>query len=221
MGGTIKKFTSQGNDVKIVIMATGIEARRSIDYKNTSNYKIPKNDSKIMKKQIKDIQVHAKKAATMLGTKQIEFLDFPDNEMDKITNLEITKSIEKIIELFKPDKIFTHSPYDVNIDHRLIYQATLTATRPNSKTSVDELYSFEVPSSTEWNFHTSFQPNVFVDISKTLKFKLKAMSVYKTEIKEFPHPRSLQALESIGKRWGSISGFKAAEAFCLVRQLQK
>lgn len=221
MGGTIKKMTQKGHTVKIVILATGIEARRSTNFKNISEYTISDKDSKIMKKQIEEIRQHAKKAANVLGTKKIQFLDFPDNEMDKVSNLEITKSIENIIDIFKPEKVFTHSPYDINIDHRLIYQAVITATRPNVKSNISEVYSFEIPSSTEWNFHTSFNPNVFVDISKTLNYKLKAMKMYKTEIKQFPHPRSILALESIAKRWGTVAGFKSAEAFNLVRKLEK
>jgi len=220
MGATIKKFTKAGEKVKIVIMATGIAARRSTDFKNKTNYEINKNEQKIIEKQIKQIRIQSIKAAKVLGVKDIEFLDFPDNEMDIVSNLQITKSIESIIQKFKPDKIFTHSNSDINIDHRLIYEATITATRPNSRYSVDEVYSFEIPSSTEWFFPTSFQPNTFVDVSKELSSKMKAMNMYKSELEKFPHPRSLESLEHISKRWGSVSGFFAAEAFYLVRQLK-
>ena len=81
------------------------------------------------------------------------------------------------------------------------------------------MISFEVPSSTEWYFPQKFSPNIFVDISKELKFKLKAMQAYKNELREFPHPRSIEALEIIAKRWGTVSGFDAAEAFELIREL--
>ena len=221
MGGTIKKLTKSGNKVKIVILATGIAARRSTTFQNNTKYGINEKDKKIIESQIKEIRSQAKKASRILGVNDIEFLDFPDNEMDTVSSLKITKTIESIINKFKPNKIFTHSPFDVNVDHRLIYQATLTATRPNSQRNVEEVYSFEVPSSTEWFFPMSFQPNVFVDISKELKVKLKAMSMYKKEVKKFPHPRSLKLLEHVSKRWGSVSGFSAAEAFYLVRQLKK
>jgi LmbE family N-acetylglucosaminyl deacetylase len=221
MGGTIKKLTKNGDDVKVVVMATGIAARRSTNFKNKSNYEINKNDKKLIEKQIQEIRSDARHANKILGVSDIDFLDFPDNEMDTVSNLEITKSIESIIKKFKPKKIFTHSPFDINIDHRLIYEATITATRPNSKINVKEVYSFEIPSSTEWYFPTSFQANVFENISKELPSKLKAMKMYKSEIQEFPHPRSLEALESIAKRWGSVSGFQAAEAFCLIRQLKE
>jgi LmbE family N-acetylglucosaminyl deacetylase len=221
MGGTIKKFTKKGHKVKIVIMATGIEARRSTNFENQDKYEISDKEKSVIKNQIIKIRSHSRKAVKLLGVNDIEFLDFPDNEMDKISNLQITKVIESLINKFKPSKIFTHSPHDINIDHRLIYQAVITATRPNSKQIVDEVYSFEIPSSTEWFFPTSFQPNVFVDISKELKIKLKSMKEYKTEIKKFPHPRSIKALEHISKKWGSVAGYGAAEVFYLVRQLKK
>ena len=80
--------------------------------------------------------------------------------------------------------------------------------------------SFEIPSSTEWNFTSVFVPNTFVDISKELSNKIKALECYKTEIEKFPHPRSAKALESIGNRWGTVSGYSVAEAFSLIRLLE-
>lgn len=84
-----------------------------------------------------------------------------------------------------------------------------------------KVLSFEVPSSSEWNFTSIFTPNTFVDITREIKNKIKALEAYETEIRDFPHPRSTKALEAIGIRWGSVSGFSTAEAFCLVRSLEK
>ena len=219
MGGTIKKLIMQGKKVKIVFMATGIFARRSSDYKNFREYDISEKESKIMSKQVGELRRDAKKATKILGVNDIEFENFPDNEMDKISNLEITKKIEDIIEKYKPELVFTHSQHDINVDHRSLYYATVTATRPRKKFSVKTLVSFEVPSSTEWYFPSQFIPNIFIDISKELPYKLKALKQYKNEIRKFPHPRSTEGLEVISKRWGTVSGFRAAEAFTLVRQL--
>jgi len=201
-------------------MATGIFARRSSNLKNLSKYTMSKKDENIAKLQLKQLRKDAIKAAEIVGVTNVEFLDFPDNEMDTISNLEVTKSIEKLIDEFEPDVIYTHSQHDINIDHRILYNATITATRPISNTSVKSVFSFEVPSSTEWNFPSSFSPNVFVDISKELPKKLKAMETYKSELRKFPHPRSKEGLEAIAKRWGTVSGFKAAEVFCLVREIK-
>ena len=219
MGGTIKKFTKKGFNVKIVIFATGISARRSSNYKNTENYDVDDNTILKMNKQIEKLKIDARSASKVLGVSDIEFLDFPDNEMDLISNLEITKSIEKIIKKFKPDQVFTHSGFDVNVDHRMLYHATLAATRPKSKSKIKRVYSFEVPSSTEWYFPSQFSPNFFVNIDNEIKSKINALKKYKTELNKFPHPRSIMALDAIAKKWGSVSGYNNAEAFTLIREL--
>ena len=219
MGGTIKKLTRNGNNVEILIMATGITSRRSVDYSNRIDYSSDETVANTLQQQIKDLRNDAKKAAKILGVKNIEFLDFPDNEMDTVSSLQITKKIEKTIAKFKPDSVYTHSHLDVNIDHRIIHHCVLTATRPKINNSVKEVISFEVPSSTEWYFTSNFTPNFFVNISRELKIKQKALCAYKNEIRKFPHPRSTEAVEIIAKRWGTVSGFKAAEAFSLIRKL--
>jgi LmbE family N-acetylglucosaminyl deacetylase len=220
MGGTIRKYTDTGNIVKIVIMATGIFARRSSNLKNSFEYSMTEKEVKIAQSQLKELRKDAKKAAKIIGVSDVEFLDFPDNEMDTVSNLQVTKSIEKIIEKFHPDIVYTHSQNDVNIDHRIIHDATITATRPTSKISIKCVYSFEIPSSTEWYFKSPFSPNVFVDISKELPKKIKALEAYKSELRKYPHPRSKEGLECVAKRWGTVSGFNAAEAFCLIREIK-
>jgi LmbE family N-acetylglucosaminyl deacetylase len=219
MGGTIKKYTKAGHTIKIAIMATGITSRRSTNFTNSPKYKIEKETNEKMDLQIKKLRSQSLKAAKIVGVKDVEFLDFPDNEMDLVSNLEVTKKIESIISKFVPQKVFTHSPHDINIDHRILYNATITATRPTEGTKIDEVISYEVPSSTEWNFPSVFSPNIFVDITKELPFKLKAMAAYKDELRKYPHPRSLKVLEIVANRWGSVSGYHAAEAFSLVRKL--
>ena len=219
MGGTIKKFTKTKNNVKIVIFATGIAARRSTNYKNSTSYKADKKTNQKIHQQIVSLRKDAKNAAKVLGVTDIEFLDFPDNEMDLISNLQITKVIEKIIKNFKPDQVFTHTNFDVNVDHRALYNATLTATRPKKGSKIKKVFAFEIPSSTEWYFPTQFSPNVFVNIESEIKSKIQALSKYKTELEDFPHPRSKDALESISKKWGSVSGYNNAEAFYLIREL--
>jgi|TARA_Y100000996_G_scaffold415063_1_gene408024 LmbE family N-acetylglucosaminyl deacetylase len=220
MGGTLKKLSSQKNNIKVVFLATGIFARRSDEYLNNPRYKIDNTLTKKMKNQINKLRLDAKKALNILGIKNVEFFDFPDNEMDTISNLEITKTIEKLVQEFKPEVIYTHTKNDINVDHRAIFNATITATRPTTKQKVKKIICFEVPSSSEWNFGEPFSPNIFIDINKELSYKIKAIKVYKNELRKFPHPRSPEALDAIAKRWGSISGSKAAEAFELIRDLQ-
>ncbi len=220
VGGTIKKLSKMGNNVKIVIMATGIKARRSKNYSNSEKYQIDKTISNELDAQIKILRKEAIKSSKILGAKSIDFLDFPDNEMDTVSLLEVTKSIENIISNFNPDIVYTHTNFDINIDHRICNQATLVATRPRANTKVKQVISYEVPSSTEWYFPHSFSPNIFVDISHEINAKKNALKCYTNEIQNFPHPRSVEALDAISKKWGSVSGCKNAEAFYLLRKLE-
>jgi LmbE family N-acetylglucosaminyl deacetylase len=96
----------------------------------------------------------------------------------------------------------------------------MTATRPLEGECTKEIYSFETLSSTEWSFPISYSPNTFVDISDTLEIKLKAMEIYKSELREFPHPRSLEGIKMAAKNWGMKVGFSSAEAFQAVRVLK-
>jgi LmbE family N-acetylglucosaminyl deacetylase len=131
--------------------------------------------------------------------------------------------VEDVIEKLKPETIYTHHPGDLNVDHGVIHRAVLTATRPTAGQSVHEIYAFEVPSSTDWAFGSLqpvFRPNVFVDVAATLEAKIAAMACYQTEMREFPHPRSPEALRAVAARWGSVVGCHAAEAFELVRSVR-
>ena len=220
MGGTIKKLTKNKHNVKVVIMATGIISRRSSGYKNKPDYDLNENTQKLMNKEILELKKDAIKANNLLGVKDIEFLNFPDNEMDLVSQLEVTKTVERIISKFNPNIVYTHSKQDINIDHRIIYESVITATRPMKNSKIEQVLSFEVPSSTEWYFPSKFSPNMFVDINKELPTKIKALSAYKTEINNFPHPRSVEGIEIIAKHWGTVSAFNAAEAFYIVRQLK-
>ena len=220
MGGTIRKYVKNDHQVKIVIMATGIFARRSENYQNSTRYQTNQITSKSMEKELHDLRKDAEKASRLLGVADIEFLDFPDNEMDSVSLLKIVKTIEKEISIVKPDKIYTHHYNDLNIDHRVIFNATLTACRPVDSV-VKEIIAFEVLSSTEWNYPAKFNPNYFVNIKTQLSAKIKAMQAYKNEIRDFPHPRSVENLRNVAERWGSVSGNTAAEAFEIIRKIEQ
>ena len=165
----------------------------------------------------------AQRAADILGIQSISFGDFPDNKMDTIPLLEIIQSIEKLIDRFKPEIIFTHHAGDLNVDHRRTHEATAVACRPkNGRGGVNTLLFFEIPSSTEWQLSGSapiFAPNWFVDISKTFKRKLDALDAYHDELRDWPHPRSLKGVEHLARWRGATIGVDAAEAFILGRRI--
>ena len=219
MGGTIAKHSKNGDDVTVAYLTTGITARRSSDYRNSSSYDLSKNNIQKNKKQISQLQVNAKESSKILGVKKTIFYDYPDNELDSIPLVKIVKTIEEIISKEKPDMVYTSHSKDLNIDHRITCKATLIACKSTSFL-IKEILCFEIYSSTEWTFSYDFKPNYFVDIEKELNKKMNAMKKYKNEIRKFPHPRSLENIKNSAKRWGTVCGFNAAEAFQIAHKIQ-
>ena len=142
-----------------------------------------------------------------------------DNKFDSKPLLYWVQIIEQELVNFLPDIIFTHSKSDLNIDHCIVYDAVLTATRPMSGEVAREIYSFEILSSTEWNFPTTFSPNVFYELSEEyLYIKQKVLrEQYSNEMRTFPHPRNPIGIEVLARYRGMSIGVKYAEAFELVR----
>ena len=176
------------------------------------------------KKEI-DIRIkQAEEASNILGFKWIKGGEFPDNSMDSVSILEITKSIEAAKDKIKPKFIYTHSSADLNIDHRLVSQATLTAFRPQDNDIWQEIRAFEVPSSTDYG-HKSitqlFYPNLYIDITDFWTKKLKALNAYTSEIRDAPHSRSIYGVESLAKYRGSQVGLYYAEAFEVIRKIER
>ena len=215
MGGTLKKITKY-HKVNVLFLADGITARKSGGHVNVSHYEPTEKEIKKMKREIEIRKKHAKKALSIVGIHKMKFLDLPDNELDIVPFLKIVKDVEREITNTKPRIIFTHHYNDLNIDHRIAYEATITAARPIFNSKVNSIISFEVVSSTDWRRPYTFNPNLYIDIATQLKSKIKAINEYKNEIRKFPHPRSIKTIESVAKRWGSLSGFNAAEAFEIV-----
>ena len=207
-GGTIAKLAREGNDYYTLILGEGITSRDE------------KRDRTKRENEIAALRKHTKDANKILGVKKVYTYAFPDNRFDTVPLLEIIKAIDNIKRSVKPDIVFTHHYGDLNIDHQITFKAVMTAFRPIKDESVKEIYSFEIPSSTEWNGPSSltyFMPDYFVDINKSLEIKVNSLKKYETELRDFPHPRSLKAVELNAKYRGIIMGFKAAEAFKAIR----
>jgi len=209
-GGTIARYAKEGQDVFIAILGEGI----------TSRYE---SRDQADKKALRELHEKSLSVGKYLGTKEVYSFDFPDNRFDTIPLLDIVKKIESLIEKIKPDTIFTHHIGDLNIDHSITFRAVLTATRPVPECPVKSLYTFEIPSSTEWAFAQmshAFSPNFFVDIKDMLNDKVKAMALYDDEIRLFPHPRSIESIKNHAMNWGTVVGVSAAEAFEMIRMIK-
>jgi len=189
-GGTLALFTEKGNLVKSVILGEGMLSRK--DPQTT----------------LSSLQNDARNANRALGIHNVVFYELPDNAFDTVSLLSIVQILEKEILLFKPDIVFTHYGNDLNIDHRRTFEAVMTACRPQPGFINPDIYSFFIPSSTDWIDGVAFppfSPNFYVDISTTIERKLSALSKYETEMKEYPHSRSIEALRVFSKYWGAVS----------------
>lgn len=208
-GGTIARHIAGGDHVSVAFLTNGVGAR----FPHGS----PKETQAIGKRQAASAQ-----ALSELGvaTDRIRTFDFPDNAMDSVALIEITRKIEDVIADEQPSVVYTHHAGDLNIDHRCTAMAVMTACRPQPGHSVKAIYSFEVPSSTGWAGHSSlpqFVPNVHIDISDHWENKKTALEAYEHEMRPFPHARSLKALEALATYRGTQVGFEKAEAFCVER----
>lgn len=206
-GGTMKRLVAEGHGVYVLILGEGI----------TSRYK--KREIKKKSNEIQKLLMQAEKANRLLGAKEIFFGNFPDNRFDTVPLIDIVKRVEEVKKKVKANVVFTHYRKDLNVDHQITFKAVLTATRPMKGETVKEVYSFEVPSSTEWNYPLSFSPNVFFDITNTINAKVKALKIYSEEIRCFPHPRSEEFIRLNAKILGSKIGLRCAEGFELVRSI--
>lgn len=207
-GGTLRKHINSGDAVEVLILGDGRSSRET-------NYTPLDDDIK------KSSSLETEKAMAVLGIKKFyrEFL--PDNRFDSMTLLDIVKIVSKYIKEVNPTIIYTHHTGDLNIDHQMTAETVIIATRPIEYSTLKELRMFETLSSTEMSgsrFTHVFVPNLFVNIGPELADKLKAIQCYQSELKEFPHPRSLKAIEYNAYIWGAKNNQSAVEPFYIFRK---
>jgi LmbE family N-acetylglucosaminyl deacetylase len=212
LGATMNKLIKEYNvTTHVVILGEGITSRSD------------ERDVKIWKKQLAIHRENIKNAQNAIGYHGTSIHDFPDNRFDSVALLDIIKAIEKEKQHFQPEVIFTHHGGDVNVDHQKTFEAVMTACRPMQDEKAKTIITFETPSGTEWRSPTDprhFLPNLFISVSKNnIDAKIKGMESYEFERREYPHPRSPEALTIQAQRWGVMVGVIYAEAFCLVRSI--
>lgn len=197
-GGTMAKHAACGDEVHVLIVTEG----------TTHQY----SDADL----IEEKEGHTRACADVLGATGVHFGELPDMQLDNIAHVDINGTIETVCAEIEPDIVYTHSRREVNQDHVAVHDSTLVATRPGS--GVSAVIAYETPSSTDFAANTDgFTPSLFVDISEYVDRKITAFAEYETEIREFPHPRSPDALRAIATTRGAASGVPAAEAFDVLR----
>ena len=196
MGGTIKKLSKKKNQIHLCVVSEGASAQ----HRDKKMIGIRKNA--------------CLKAGKELGISTYDFLEFPDARLDSIPHLEINKKLEKLVSKYKPKVVYTAPPHDLMVDHQKVFDSTIVATRPQSS-GVKHIYCYEIPGIVK----TPFSPTIYEDITKEFADKIKSFQIYKSEVEKFPHPRSIEAIESLATLRGVESGLRKAEAFRVIRSV--
>jgi len=197
-GGTVALHTRADNHVTSVIACEGESLRYGQEGVGQSD--------------------HIESAAQVLGVHDVRLLRFSDQQLDTMPLTEIITPLEQIVREVRPQIVYCQYGGDINRDHQLLFKALLVATRPTEE-YIQAIYAFDTASSTEWAYPRTFVPDTWVDISSTLTTKIEAMKCYKSEVRDYPHPRSLEALAHRAKAWGNQSCLDAAEVFMTIRRV--
>ena len=206
-GALIAQAVDAGSEALVLLLGEGVGARYPDNARPDSS--------------VATVASQAQAAAAVLGASLIQ-LDFPDNRFDSLDLLDVVKAVEGITLEFDPDLVLTHHAGDLNVDHRVASNAVLTAFRPVPGKRPRTILGFETLSSTEWGAqpgHVGFAPNWFVDATDGLERKIEAMRAYEHELCDWPHPRSLEGIETAARRWGMTIGVESAEAYMLLRRV--
>lgn len=203
-GAAAARHAKEGARVRFLVLGEGVTSRRGLSKKEQAD-------------ALKELHAVATKAGAAVGAERTVLSRFPDNRFDAVPLLEIVHAIEAEAETFRPELVYTHGAWDLNVDHQRTCEAVKAAFRPLPGAAVREVRHFEVPSATEWRFDPArpFRPNLFVDVSGALEAKIRALKVYGAEMRPFPHPRSLEYVRELAALRGAQCGAKAAEAFAL------
>ncbi len=199
-GGVLALHAEAGHAVSIVIVCEGESHRYGPEGVGQSD--------------------HILQAAAKLGVKDVRHLRFPDQTLDTIRLTDLIGSLHEVIRELRPRIVYCQYGGDVNRDHQILFKAALVATRP-TEDYIDAVYAFDTASSTEWAYPRSFVPDTWVDISATLQAKLEAMACYTSELRDYPHPRSLKALEHRARASGNQVCLDATEVFMTVRRVAR
>lgn len=203
VGGTISKLADQGSDVYVLIVSGHLPPI----YKR-ENYEITVTE--------------AQKAFDILGVSDSRFLEIPATMIGDEPIHEVNGKICQVMNEIKPHIVFCPYP-DRHIDHRLVFDSVMVATRPvGVGKSIEIVAAYETLSETHWNaphIEPNFTPNWVIDISETIETKLEALKCYKSQISEFPGPRSLEAVEALAKFRGTQAGFGFGEGMHIIRMI--
>lgn len=200
VGGTMAKYAAQGHEVIVCEVTAG-----------------DLEDEMVQLQKREAIASHE-----LMGVKT-HFMDLPVVGLREMKTTELNSAFLKHMQELKPDIVFLPHKGDMHIDHRMTIEAAMVALRPVSLPDLKAIYAYETLSETDWNTPSpdnSFVPTLFVDISDWMDLKLEAMKCHASQLCEYPHPRSLEALRALAMHRGSTVCRPYAEAFMVIREVQ-
>ena len=200
-GATIHKLSSLGVEVNCLILSGSVKARSS----KISAKKILKN---------------IKTAGDLIGINDHIIGSFENMELNNYPHLEIVQFIEDGIRKYQPTTIMTHHKSDINNDHVITSDGCLAAARlyqrQGAKNQIHSLLTMEIPSSTDWAYPSpeAYQPNYYCHIDRdNFEKKIDALKAYEDILRPEPHPRSINAINSLATVRGAQCGNNLAESF--------
>ena len=206
--GTILRHKNQGDRLHIVYCFEGSSAR----------YKPEDSDRKKIKMDNKYREAMAYRFCNEVGFHSINFFNYPNLKGTQSITLEISQKLVDLQRKIQANRIYTHNPNDINVDHTSVSNAVLGAFRPLNDTSTSILF-FEVLSSSEWNYEYPFKPNFFVDVTPYLIEIKDLIACYSSEMRQIPHPRNFESYRARCRYRGMQSNLEYSEGFHLYRNI--
>lgn len=200
VGGTMAKLARQGHEVIVCEVTAGDLDNEVVQLQKCEA---------IASHEIMGIKTH--------------FMDLPVVGLREMKTTELNSIFQKTLIDLAPDIVFLPHKGDMHIDHRMTIEAAMVALRPVTFPDLRGIYAYETLSETEWNtpsVDNIFIPTMFVDITEEIDMKLKAMKCHKSQLCEYPHPRSLEAMRALALYRGTTICKKYAEAFMVIRELK-
>lgn len=169
-------------------------------------------------------QDEIKSVGECYGFSEVIQLNFPTTQLDQVSSSALVSSMGRVISRLQPEIIYLPYRGDVHTDHKYVFDAAVSCTKWFRYPSIKRVLVYETLSETEFGINpdiNAFRPNSFVNISEYLERKIEILNIFKSEMSDFPFPRSNMAVDSLAKLRGATAGFYAAEAFMLLKEIQQ
>lgn len=203
-GGTILKHRFQGAQVHWLILTGAF---------------MPAYSEKFIREQ----RAYIEKIKMFYGFRDVIMLNLPTTQLDSISRARLIERLEESLRKVSPSILYVNNGTDIHSDHRIGFECVMSAAKPmRTGPSLKKIYVYETLSETEQMPPlpgNAFIPNAYVDISKFIDKKIKALEIYRRELQPFPLPREKSAVSALARYRGASVGVAFAEAFMLIREV--